>query len=47
MNISGIKFRKTKVDDLELLFKFQLDKEAINLAATDSAYSASSRSLRN
>ena len=33
MNISGIKFRKTKVDDLELLFKFQLDKEAINLAA--------------
>ena len=33
MNISGIKFRKTEVDDLELLFKFQLDKEAINLAA--------------
>ncbi|MEJ2194595.1 MAG: GNAT family N-acetyltransferase [Ignavibacteriaceae bacterium] len=33
MNISGIKFRKTEVDDLELLFEFQLDKEAINLAA--------------
>ena len=33
MNISGIKFRKTEVDDLELLFKFQLDKEAMNLAA--------------
>ena len=33
MNISGIKLRKTEVDDLELLFKFQLDKEAINLAA--------------
>ena len=33
MNISEIKLRKTVVDDLELLFKFQLDKEAINLAA--------------
>ncbi len=33
MNISGIKFRKTEVDDLEFLFKFQLDKEAMNLAA--------------
>ena len=33
MNISGIKLRKTEVDDLELLFKFQLDKESINLAA--------------
>ncbi len=33
MNTSGLKFRKTKVDDLETLFKFQLDKEAINLAA--------------
>ena len=33
MNISEIKLRKTEIDDLELLFKFQLDKEAINLAA--------------
>ena len=33
MNTGEIKFRKTVVDDLELLFKFQLDKEAINLAA--------------
>jgi ribosomal-protein-alanine N-acetyltransferase len=33
MNISGIKFRKTEVVDLEFLFKFQLDKEAMNLAA--------------
>ena len=33
MNISGIKLRKTEVDDLEFLFIFQLDKEAINLAA--------------
>ena len=33
MNTSEIKFRKTVVDDLEFLFKFQLDKEAINLAA--------------
>ena len=33
MNISGIKLRKTEVDDLEFLYKFQLDKEAINLAA--------------
>ena len=33
MNTSEIKLRKTEVDDLELLFEFQLDKEAINLAA--------------
>ncbi len=33
MSISEIKLRKTVVDDLEVLFKFQLDKEANNLAA--------------
>ena len=33
MKISGIKFRKSVVDDLEFLFNFQLDKDAINLAA--------------
>ena len=33
MNNSGIKLRKTEVDDLEISFKFQLDKEAMNLAA--------------
>ncbi|MGA9293319.1 MAG: GNAT family N-acetyltransferase [Ignavibacteriaceae bacterium] len=33
MNISEIKLRKTVVDDLEFFFKFQLDKEANNLAA--------------
>ncbi len=33
MDISGIKFRKTVADDLEFLFNFQLDEEAINLAA--------------
>jgi RimJ/RimL family protein N-acetyltransferase len=33
MNIGRIKLRKTEVDDLEFLFKFQIDKEAINLAA--------------
>ena len=33
MNINGIRFRKTEVDDLEFLFKFQIDKEAMNLAA--------------
>jgi RimJ/RimL family protein N-acetyltransferase len=33
MSINEIILRKTEVDDLEILFKFQLDKEAINLAA--------------
>lgn len=33
MSISEIKLRKTVVDDLEILFRFQLDKEANNLAA--------------
>ena len=33
MSTGEIKFRKTVVDDLEFLFKFQLNKEAINLAA--------------
>ncbi len=33
MNAGEIKLRKTVVDDLEFLFKFQLNKEAINLAA--------------
>lgn len=33
INNSKITLRQTAVDDLEFLFKFQLDKEAIHLAA--------------